>query len=135
MPKPFFQNELVKLYCGDCLEIIGEAEDSFDVCLTDPPYFVLPKGKGEDRFEWDSFKSKDDFLDFTRRWLSLIEAHPSLRILLSFWSAKHLNDGFSVFNPSRLALWRHPNLINVGGMNDFAYDYEPILVKYYGKPC
>jgi site-specific DNA-methyltransferase (adenine-specific) len=33
--------ELNKIYCGDCLDLMGEMEEkSVDLLLTDPPYFV-----------------------------------------------------------------------------------------------
>jgi len=35
--KPYFETELGKLYCGDCLEIMPEIEP-VDLILTDPPY-------------------------------------------------------------------------------------------------
>jgi len=35
--KPYFETELGKLYCGDCLDIIPELEP-VDLVLTDPPY-------------------------------------------------------------------------------------------------
>ena len=35
--KPYYETELGKLYCGDCLEILPELEP-VDLVLTDPPY-------------------------------------------------------------------------------------------------
>ena len=35
--KPYFETELGKLYCGDCLEIMPQLEP-VDLVLTDPPY-------------------------------------------------------------------------------------------------
>lgn len=37
--KPYYQTELGKLYCGDCLEIMKSIpNNSIKLCLTDPPY-------------------------------------------------------------------------------------------------
>ncbi len=38
MPEPYFQNELVRLYCGDCLEVVPRLDEEFDACIADPPY-------------------------------------------------------------------------------------------------
>ena len=36
--KPYFETETIKLYKGDCLEIMPELDITFDACITDPPY-------------------------------------------------------------------------------------------------
>ncbi len=36
--KPYFQNERVTLYHGDCLEVMRELQGPFDAAITDPPY-------------------------------------------------------------------------------------------------
>lgn len=40
MFKPYYQDELITLYCGDCLAVLPELQGKFDLCLTDPPYGV-----------------------------------------------------------------------------------------------
>lgn len=133
--KPFYHNELVTLYHGDCIAVMGALDRTFQCLFTDPPYFVLPKGKADDGFTWDSFKDYDEFAGFTRDWhkaaLRLLDGHSCEFI---FWSQKYLNDGVALFKPSRLCFWHHSNLINVGGMNDFAFDYEPLFVNWNGAP-
>lgn len=34
MIEPHYQNKLVTLYKGDCLEIMPELKEKFDVCIT-----------------------------------------------------------------------------------------------------
>lgn len=47
MIEPYYQNELVTLYKGDCLEIMPELKEKFDACITDPPYQTTQN-------KWDS---------------------------------------------------------------------------------
>ena len=42
-----YENEWVKLYQGDCLEIMPKLDITFDACITDPPY-------GTTSCKWDS---------------------------------------------------------------------------------
>ena len=44
---PYYQNDLITLYKGDCLEIMPELNIKFDACITDPPY-------GTTACKWDS---------------------------------------------------------------------------------
>lgn len=60
MPKPYFQNDLVTLYHGDCLEITVWLEA--DVLVTDPPYGVAYKSnmnKGRNRTKWHDVIAND----------------------------------------------------------------------------
>ena len=36
--EPYYKNDLVTLYQGDCLEVMEELDETFDACITDPPY-------------------------------------------------------------------------------------------------
>jgi len=58
LPKPFYDEDGITLYCGDCREILpGFADKSFDLCLTDPPYGIDFQSnyrlKKHDRIEGD----------------------------------------------------------------------------------
>ena len=44
---PIYENQRVKLYQGDCLEIMPQLDMKFDACITDPPY-------GTTACKWDS---------------------------------------------------------------------------------
>ena len=35
---PYYKNDFVTLYCGDCLEVLPEISEKFNLLLTDPPY-------------------------------------------------------------------------------------------------
>lgn len=35
---PYYKNDFVSLYCGDCLEVLPEISEKFNLLLTDPPY-------------------------------------------------------------------------------------------------
>jgi len=45
MRKPYYQDDAVKIYCGDCREIVPEL-GRFDLLLTDPPYGLGDKWTG-----------------------------------------------------------------------------------------
>ena len=47
MVEPLYQNKLVTLYKGNCIEIMPELKEKFDACITDPPY-------GTTACKWDS---------------------------------------------------------------------------------
>lgn len=114
-----------KIICGDNLEVMHFIPDkSIDLIITDPPYGVLPKGKKQDRFNWDNINVRS----FTQEWFVLAKRKMKWNTFIYiFWSQKYLKLGFEIFNPDRLLIWNYENLIlNVDG--DFAYDYEPIFV-------
>lgn len=50
--KPYYSDDLVTLYHGDCLNILTEIErESVDVVLTDPPFF-MPATHYSSRTQW-----------------------------------------------------------------------------------
>ena len=126
----------VKFILGDCLNI--EPIDNVGLIITDPPYYVIPKGKttakGKDNFTWDNFESKEVFLDFTKKWFEkYYDMLNDDSFMYIFWSQKYLLEGLNIFKPSRTILWHYKNLV-LGGNGDFAYDYEPIFVIKKGNP-
>ena len=127
---------MINFIHSDCLEV--DQIDDVGLIITDPPYFVIPKGKitskGKDDFTWDNFKDLDEFLNFTEKWFqkyySMLNDDSFMYI---FWSQKYLIEGLSLFKPSRTILWSYKNLV-LGGNGDFAYDYDPIFVVKKGNP-
>lgn len=128
---------MIKLYNQDCLKIMQELikqNIKVNTIITDPPYFILPNGKNNDKFTWDNFNSFDEFQEFTENWFNL--AYNLLNddsFMFVFWSQKYLRQGFNIFKPDRLLFWHYKNLV-LGGNGDFAYDYEPIFVIKKGNP-
>ena len=76
--KPYYQDEQsgITIYHGDCLQIMKEFPDnSFDLCLTDPPYGInicksgtvggenLAKVKDYGKCEWDSKIPTKEYFD------------------------------------------------------------------------
>ena len=44
--KPYFKQDGITLYHGDCLELLAELRsESFDLAMTDPPYLVSYAGR------------------------------------------------------------------------------------------
>jgi DNA modification methylase len=72
--EPYYQDKWVKIFHGDCLEILPTLGTSADLILVDPPY-------GIDYREWDKF---DDFLGFTDKWVK--ECFRILKYTGSFYS-------------------------------------------------
>ena len=50
---PYYQNDLITLYKGDCLEIMPELNIKFDACITDLPY-------GTTQNKWDQIIPFED---------------------------------------------------------------------------
>lgn len=54
--KPYYEDKLVKIYKGDCRDILPHLDIKVDLALLDPPY-------GEGQAIWDNSKPPDDIWD------------------------------------------------------------------------
>ena len=60
MPTPYYEDSAVRLYLGDCREILP-ALPAVDLVLTDPPYGIFKRTGGDGRmFGKETIYSKDD---------------------------------------------------------------------------
>jgi len=66
--KPYYEEENITIYNGDCLEVMKELPDkSIDLVLTDPPYNVGIKYTDMT----DDNKSSQEYINWSRQWLSI----------------------------------------------------------------
>jgi site-specific DNA-methyltransferase (adenine-specific) len=78
--KPFFQTSSLRIYNMDILEIDAIQDESIDLIVTSPPYDIDIKYQN-----YDDNLPYDQYLDFTRKWLSKIRdlARPDGRLCLN----------------------------------------------------
>lgn len=124
----------VKIYKDDVLNRLPILSDKIGLVITDPPYFVIPQGKGKDKFDWDKFNNLEQFIQFTQSWFNLLyDKLENNSFMFIFWSQKYINEGIDIFKPNRILIWHYKNLLNTPN-GDFTYDYEPIFVIKKGSP-
>jgi DNA modification methylase len=87
MTEPYYQDDGITLYHGNCIEIVGQLEGKF-FTFTDPPYNV-----GKDYFGWYDSMTDDDYLFFCNSWISLVKMvsdeiciYPPKKYLLDYWN-------------------------------------------------
>ena len=75
---PYYEDDSVTLYHGDCLDLLPKIDGKFEVLLTDPPYFKVKQD------EWDNQWAKSgEFLEWMGDWLDLTK--PLLADRASVW--------------------------------------------------
>lgn len=93
MPEPYYADERVQLYLGDCREVLPALSAVCDSCVTDPPY-------GETKASWDRWPGG---------WVDAVGAVlPASASLWSFGSARMFlahRDDFAAFTLAQEALW------------------------------
>lgn len=79
MSKIYYEENDVKLYKGDCINILGDIDEkSIDMIFADPPYFLSNGGitcksgkmSNVDKGEWDKVNSFEEKYKFNKEWIS-----------------------------------------------------------------
>jgi site-specific DNA-methyltransferase (adenine-specific) len=78
--KPFFKTNSLRIYNTDILETVAIKDESIDLIVTSPPYDIDIKYQ-----DYDDNLPYDQYLDFTRKWLSKTRtlARPDGRLCLN----------------------------------------------------
>jgi len=122
--KPYYQDEAVTIYHGDCREILPTLPQ-VDLVLTDPPYGVSYKKKGEEYMVGDTVNLIPYFLPLARRALK-----PDGAIYL-FSSTTKLVDTLPVFNTyfklHSIIIWDKRIGQIPRQLSHYKLRYEPIL--------
>ena len=115
--KPYYQDEWVTIYLGDCREILPELP-KVDLVVTDPPYGV--------GFTYSSYVDTEEnfFANIEPVIRDCVARFPAVVL---FMSMKRLWD---MPRPKSLLCWAKPGSVRINPMGGFS-EWEPILV--YGK--
>lgn len=73
--KPFYEKNGLRIYHGDCREILPQLGETFESCITDPPYEISFMGK-----TWDQRGISFD----AKTWMAFLSAVKPGGTLLSF---------------------------------------------------
>lgn len=65
MTEPYFKNDFVTLYKGDCVEMLSGMEEMFDCCIADPPYWKVVNQKWD--YQW---RAEEDYVTWCGEWFS-----------------------------------------------------------------
>lgn len=123
----------IKLLEGDLFNVIDQIPDnSIDLLNTDPPYMILDE-------KWDTFVNKENFLDFTEKWLKAVipKVKDTGRIYISFsqWFQYDfynilLKNNFFDFIFKQNIIWYYKNNNQPSNRKEYRYMYEPIFYLY-----
>jgi len=127
-----------KIILGDCLEELKKIpENSVDMVLTDPPFFVLSQNKQLENAGWDNFESITHFIEFTKKWLQ--ECYRILKQdsqLYTFWSQMWIKEFWNLEQPfeiKRMLIWDNPCKTKGFTNKMYLWNYTPIFFLSKGK--
>ena len=119
--KPYYDQDGIRIYHGDCREVLPQLNEKFDLCLTDPPYNVgVPYLSHNDQMS--------DYREWCFEWLAVCRLVASCTALTpgmvnqSMWHAAL---------PRWVISWRKPNQCSPSALGGFN-TWEPVMV--WDKP-
>ena len=127
-----------KIYLGNCLELFGDIDDnSIDLIITDPPFFVLKQNKKLENCEWDNFENLKSFMDFTQKWIK--ECYRILKDdsqMYVFWSQMWQKEFWNLDQPfgiKRMLIWENPCKTMGFTSKMYLWNYTPVFFLTKGK--
>jgi DNA modification methylase len=94
--RPYYEDDAVTIYHGDCRDVLPKLTQRIDVVLTDPPFF-MPATHYQSRVKWQ--RSWADTSVLASFWASVLEAAlPKMRPTGHFLSFCN-GDSYPVFYP------------------------------------
>ena len=145
LPKPYYENELGRLYCGDCLDILPHLEP-VDLVLTDPPFGIgIEYGKFIDTKEnvESLINSVLPFLKIKSKIILIACGILSLWLYpVPDWVLMHFNPGAESSGKWGFATWmpilvygKCPYLSAGKGRKPDGFAMRPQSVKKLKHPC
>lgn len=126
---PFFKNDTVTAYNGDCLKVLSTIRnESIDLIFADPPY-NLGKDFGNGSDKWNSF---DDYFNWSKCWIDecvrILKKDGTLYIMNSTQNMPHIDLYISrKMKVLNRIIW-HYDSSGVQAKRKFGSLYEPILM-------
>lgn len=138
----YYDKDGVKLFCGDCLEILKEIpSNSVDLIFADPPYFLSNGGitckagkmVSVNKAEWDRSNGFDNDFNFNKSWINL--CRDVLKDNGCIWVSGTMHNiyqiGFSLQSNNFRLLneisWFKPNAPPNLSCKYFAHSHETVL--------
>ncbi|QTW05510.1 DNA methylase N-4/N-6 [uncultured archaeal virus] len=139
--------DLNKIYCQDCFEFLDEIDNNVaDLAIIDPPY-------GMKKGVWDNFKTYNDYLFFTRKWIDKLipkikesgsfyffnTAYNSAYILqylnekkikVRNWIVWNIPNGLAGFSKKNYSN-RHETILFFTKSDNYIFNFDDIRVPYF----
>lgn len=124
LPKPYYQDQAVTIYHGDCREIVPELA-GIDLVLTDPPYLAKNIGASRKPGLENGNLTPEKYREFCQAWFSACKEKTE-RIVFTpgvrhIWNYPEANWSLC---------WNKPGSVSFNAFGGFN-GWEPILI--YGK--
>ncbi len=128
MIKPYYQEENITIYNGDCLEVMKKFDDKyFDLCLTDPDYNAKDIGPNKRKYDIASTQlSQKEYKKFCKSWFNLAKKLSSNIVFTPGIANTH-----NYPQPYWIICWHKPAAVSYNRMGGFNA-WEPIFI--YGRP-